>query len=139
MKPGDYIIRGDQPYRTVADMYFSVQNYAPSNPRPYDDTGWTFQLMRNLVIKPIDRQERAHQQMARAHRRRQGAGRHRRHRARCVIVDHTTDNTLVTFRFKHADVTMEAAEEEFEAAGRKFRAGRVHHPGTRTARRSSRR
>src|SRR4029453_10131516 len=41
VKPGDYIVRGDQPYRTVADMYFSIQNYAPSNPRPYHDTGWT--------------------------------------------------------------------------------------------------
>ena len=40
-----------------------------------------------------------------------------------LIVEHTTDNNLVTFRFKHKDVTMEAAEEEFEAAGRKFRAG----------------
>ena len=48
-RPGDYIIRGDQPYRTLADMYFSVQNYAPANPRPYDDTGWTFQYMRNVV------------------------------------------------------------------------------------------
>ena len=47
------MIRGDQPYRTIADMYFAVQNYAPSNPNPYDDTGWTFQYMRNLVIKPI--------------------------------------------------------------------------------------
>ena len=34
-------------------MYFSVQSFAPANPRPYDDTGWTFQYMRNLVIKPI--------------------------------------------------------------------------------------
>ncbi len=49
VKAGDYIVRGDQPYRTIADMYFSVQNYAPANPRPYDDTGWTFQFMRNLV------------------------------------------------------------------------------------------
>ena len=58
MKAGDYIVRGDQPYRTVADMYFSVQNYAPSNPRPYDDTGWTFQYMRNLVDQ-ADRATRA--------------------------------------------------------------------------------
>jgi hypothetical protein len=28
---GDHVIRGDQPYRTIADMYFSVQNYAPAN------------------------------------------------------------------------------------------------------------
>ena len=41
---GDYIIRGDQPYRTLVDTYFSVQNYPPSNPRPYDDTGWTMPL-----------------------------------------------------------------------------------------------
>jgi hypothetical protein len=40
-----------------------------------------------------------------------------------LIVDHTADNALVTFRFKHKDVAMEAAEEEFDAAGRKFRAG----------------
>src|SRR5690606_1152107 len=33
---GDYIVRADQPYRTLADMYFSVQNFSPANPRPYD-------------------------------------------------------------------------------------------------------
>ena len=43
VKAGDYIVRGDQPFRTLADMYFSIQNYAPQNPSPYDDTGWTFQ------------------------------------------------------------------------------------------------
>src|SRR6185437_10224782 len=40
---GDYIIRADQPYRTLADMYLSVQSYPAENPRPYDDTGWTMQ------------------------------------------------------------------------------------------------
>src|SRR5207237_1162752 len=49
IKAGDYIIRADQPYRTLADMYFSLQSYPTGNPAPYDDTGWTFQLMRNLV------------------------------------------------------------------------------------------
>ena len=28
-----------RPYRTLADMYLSVQNYPSANPRPYDDTG----------------------------------------------------------------------------------------------------
>ena len=32
VQAGDYVIRGDQPYRTLADMYFSLQNFAPSNP-----------------------------------------------------------------------------------------------------------
>ena len=120
--PGDYIIRGDQPYRTIADMYFAVQNYAPNNPRPYDDTGWTFQYMRNLVIKPVTDKAVLGQQMAMLTKDAvapggiEGTG-------PVVIVDHTTDNALVTLRFKHADVRMAAAEAAFEAAGRTFRAG----------------
>ena len=122
VKPGDYVIRGDQPYRTIADMYFSIQNYAPNNPRPYDDTGWTFPYMRNLVIRPVtDKGLLTHQMAAIAKDvvapgGIEGSG-------PVVVVDHTTDNALVTLRFKHADVKMRAAEAEFEAAGRKFRPG----------------
>ena len=54
VQAGDYVVRGDQPFRTLADMYFSVQNYAPQNPRPYDDTGWTFQYMRDIKIIPVN-------------------------------------------------------------------------------------
>jgi zinc carboxypeptidase len=121
IKPGDYVIRGDQPYRTLADMYFSIQSFAPANPRPYDDTGWTFQFMRNIVVKPIDEKPSYGRLSlltteATASGGIEGAG-------PVVVVDHTTDNNLVTFRFKHRDVKMQAAEEDFEAAGRKFRAG----------------
>src|SRR5665213_2522344 len=50
---GDYIIRGDQPYRTIADMYFELQNFSPANPSPYDDTGWTFPLMRDITVTEV--------------------------------------------------------------------------------------
>jgi hypothetical protein len=121
VKPGDYVIRGDQPYRTLADMYFSIQNFSPSNPRPYDDTGWTFQFMRNLIVKPITDKPSFGQLAllaadAKAPGGIQGTG-------PVLIVDHTTDNNLMSFRFRHRDVKMQAAEEEFEAAGRKFAAG----------------
>ena len=119
---GDYVIRGDQPYRTIADMYFSVQSFAPANPRPYDDTGWTFQYMRNLVIKPITDRNVLNQPMtlltaeAKAPGGIEGTG-------PVLVVAHTTDNNLMKFRFMNAAVRMQAAEEDFEAAGRKFRAG----------------
>ncbi|MCX6544935.1 MAG: M14 family zinc carboxypeptidase [Acidobacteria bacterium] len=119
---GDYVIRADQPYRTMADMYFSLQNYAPANPDPYDDTGWTMQLMRNVSVVPVGEKNVLDQQMAlitadvRAAGGIEGAG-------PVVIVDHTSDNAVVTFRFKHADVKMQAAEEDFEAGGHKFKAG----------------
>ena len=121
VKAGDYVIRGDQPYRTLADMYFSIQNFSPSNPRPYDDTGWTFQFMRNVTVKPITDKPSFGQLTilttdAKAPGGIEGGG-------PVLIVDHTTDNNLMTFRFKHRDVKMQAAEEDFDAAGRKFAAG----------------
>ena len=120
VKAGDYIVRGDQPYRTIADMYFSVQNYAPANPRPYDDTGWTFQYMRNLVIKPLTDKSALDRQMtlltmdAKAPGGVEGSG-------PVLVVEHTTDNNLMKFRFKNADVKMQAAEEDFEIGAHKFR------------------
>jgi hypothetical protein len=119
---GDYVIRADQPYRTLVDMYTAVQNYAPANPRPYDDTGWTLQLMRNVQLHRVTEQGIAAQPMtlltadARAVGAIQGSG-------PVLVIDHTTDNTLVTFRFRHAGVAMRAAQEDFELSGRRFRAG----------------
>ena len=36
------------------------------------------------------------------------------------VINHNADNALVTLRYRLKDVEMEAAEEPFEAAGRKF-------------------
>jgi hypothetical protein len=125
---GDYVIRADQPYRTMADMYFSLQNYAPGNPRPYDDTGWTMQLMRNVKLTPVSDKSVLEQPMTlvaadvRALGGIEGSG-------PVVVVDHTSDSNIVTFRFRHADVKMLAAEEDFTLAGHKFRAGAIIVPG----------
>ncbi|MCK7478201.1 MAG: hypothetical protein M0C28_12925 [Candidatus Moduliflexus flocculans] len=39
------------------------------------------------------------------------------------LVNHNADNVLATFRFAHKDLKIQAAEKDFEAQGRKFRAG----------------
>ncbi len=130
---GDYIIRADQPYRTLADMYFSLQNYALGNPSPYDDTGWTFQFMRNVVVTPctdkscLDQQSTLLTADAKAPGGIEGSG-------STVLVDNTTDNNLTAFRFKFASVPMRAAEEDFEAGGHKFRAGAFIIPNADRAR-----
>jgi hypothetical protein len=124
VQAGDYVIRADQPYRILADMYFSVQSFAPSNPRPYDDTGWTYQLMRNFKILPVTDSAVLTQRMTpvlsdvKAPGGIEGSG-------GVVVVEHATDNNLMRFRFQHASVPMQAAEEDFELAGKKFRAGSI--------------
>lgn len=119
---GDYIVRADQPFRTLADMYFSLQQFSLDNPRPYDDTGWTFQLQRNLELHTVEDASILDQAMtpftgpATASGGIRGDG-------DVLVVDHTSDNALVTFRFRHSSVPMQAAEEDFELEGHTFRAG----------------
>ena len=57
VRPGDYIVRADQPFRTLAAMYFAIQQFPSGGPRPYDDTGWTFQLLRDVSVIPVDDRE----------------------------------------------------------------------------------
>ena len=122
VRAGDYVVRGDQPSRTMADMYFAFQAFSLANPRPYDDTGWTFQLMRNLDLHEVKDAKVLEQPMTpvTAPVRAPGgvAG-----RGAVMVVDHTTDNDLVRFRFRHAGVRMLAAEQDFEMGGHAFRAG----------------
>ena len=131
IKTGDYIIRGDQPFRTLADMYLSIQNYPPQNPSPYDDTGWTFQYMRDVKILPVSDAavlaQNSTSQMtlltadAKAPGGIEGTG-------SVLVVDHTADNNIVTFRFRNKDVPMRAAEDDFELPGHSFRAGSIIIP-----------
>jgi hypothetical protein len=119
---GDYVIRADQPYRTLADMYFAVQNYPPANPRPYDDTGWTMQYMRDVKLEPVTDKSILDSPMtlltadARAAGGIEGSG-------STVVVEHTSDNNLMAFRYRHAGVKMQAAEDDFTVGSHKFRAG----------------
>jgi hypothetical protein len=119
---GDYILRMDQPYRTLVDMLMDTQFYAPANPSPYDDTGWTLPLLRNIkAIKAEDKSVLTQPMTlltadATVPGTIAGSG-------ATLVIDHTADNTLVTFRFKHHDVKMLAAEEAFDLEGQHFSAG----------------
>jgi hypothetical protein len=122
VKKGDWIVRGDQPFRTVADIYFSIQNYPTTNPAPYDDTGWTYQMMRNIDIKEVKDMALLSEPMTpvTAHVRAaggiNGAG-------ATVVVEHTGDNNMVALRYRLASTKMSAAEESFVAGGHTFPAG----------------
>jgi hypothetical protein len=120
--PGDYVVRMDQPYRTIVDILMDTQYFAAANPRPYDDTGWSFPLLRHVTAHQVDDEKILAEPMTRLdHEARvtgtiTGTG-------KVLVIDHTTDNTLITFRFKHKDVKMLAAEGAFEAGGCKFARG----------------
>src|SRR5262245_2406353 len=110
---GDYIVRGDQPFRTLADMYFSIQNYPPQNPAPYDDTGWTFQLMRDIRIVAVTDRSVLDRPMTKIAADVQAAG-GIHGSGSTLVVENSGDNAIVTFRFKNPAVKMMVAEQEFD-------------------------
>jgi hypothetical protein len=104
------------------DLYFSLQNYAIANPLPYDDTGWTMPLMRNVTVRTVTDKTILDQPMMMIAKDIvvpgviQGTG-------DVLVVENTTDNVLATFRFKNVDTKMEAAEDDFDLDGHHLRAG----------------
>ncbi len=133
VKPGDYIIRADQPYRELVDMYTSVQNYPTANPSPYDDTGWTMQYMRNVKLTATHEKSILDQPMtlltadAKAPGGIDGTG-------PVLVIENTSDNNVMAFRFRAANVKMMAAEDDFDLNGRKLRAGALIIPNADRAR-----
>jgi hypothetical protein len=121
---GSYVIRMDQPYSRMADMLLDTQYYNVNDPRPYDDTGWTLGALRNVktvrIVDPkvLDAPMVVLTADAKVQGKLAGAG-----SPPAYLINHTTENTLMTLRFKLSDVKIAAAEESFKAQDLQFNAG----------------
>ncbi|HEV2800296.1 MAG TPA: M14 family zinc carboxypeptidase [Pyrinomonadaceae bacterium] len=121
---GSYIIRMDQPYSRMADMMLDTQYYNASDPRPYDDTGWTLGAMRNVpTVRVKDRAVLAAPMElltadATVRGRLTGAS-----GAKVFVINHNTENTLATLRYRLRDVRMSVAENAFKVGAQDFNAG----------------
>src|SRR5216110_3261285 len=120
---GSYIVRMDQPYSRIADALLDHKYWSPDDPQktPYDDTGWTFgelfhaQVTRVTDTKvlevPMDRVAEVH---APGGVKGDGA---------VFAIKNSAEPALATLRYKLRDAAIEAAEESFESAGKKFNRG----------------
>ncbi len=121
---GSYIVRMDQPYSRIADALLDYQYWSPRDPQQdvYDDTGWTFgelgnvQVVRVTDIKVLDAAMERVNGEVRSPAGVSGSG-------SVFVVNHNADNSLVTLRYRLKKASFEAAEEPFEAGGKKFNRG----------------
>ncbi len=121
---GSYIVRMDQPYSRIADALLDYQYWAPNDPQTdiYDDTAWTMGELANVeVVRVVDPKvlQAAMERVTSEVRSPGGIS----SSGAVYLINHNADNALVTLRYRLKDVEMEAAEEPFEAAGRKFNRG----------------
>ncbi|MEK6301680.1 MAG: M14 family zinc carboxypeptidase [Acidobacteriota bacterium] len=121
---GTYVVRMDQPYSRIADALLDYQYWSPNDPQKqvYDDTGWTFGELGNVQVVRVTDVTVLNAAMERVNGevRASGALSGNGH---VFIINHNTDNALMTLRYRFKNVQFEAAEEPFEAAGQKFNRG----------------
>ncbi|MGI8734694.1 MAG: M14 family zinc carboxypeptidase [Pyrinomonadaceae bacterium] len=121
---GSYIVRMDQPYSRIADALLDHQYWAPNDPQQdvYDDTGWTMGELGNVQVVRVTDVKALTAPMEKITSPVQPPGTING-TGSVYLINHTADNNLATLRYRLKDVSMDAAEEPFEAAGRKFNRG----------------
>ncbi len=121
---GTYVLRMDQPYSRIADALLDYQYWSPRDPQQnvYDDTGWTFgeaanvQVVRVTDTKVLDAAMQPVSGEVRSAGGVVGAG-------SIYLVNANADNNLITLRYRLRKASFDAAEDSFEAAGKKFNRG----------------
>src|SRR5690349_18813971 len=122
---GSYIVRMDQPYSRIADALLDYQYWAPNDPQQdiYDDTAWTMGELANVEVIRVTDTKVLSAPMERITTEIKSPGGITGSASTVYLVNHNADNALVTFRYRLKDVEMEAAEEPFDAASKKFNRG----------------
>jgi len=114
----------DQPYSRIADALLDYQYWAPNDPQTdiYDDTAWTMGELANVeVVRVVDTKVlQAPMDKVTGDVRSSGSI---VNSGGVYLVNHNADNALVTLRYRLKDAEVEAAEEPFDAAGKKFNRG----------------
>jgi len=121
---GSYVVRMDQPFSRTADMLLDRQYYNPTDPSPYDDTGWTLGPLYNAETVRVEDTKILDAPMSRVAQPVRAPGSvENAQGARAFIVNYNADNNLTSFRYRHRNLRMQAAQSSFDAAGRTFAAG----------------
>ncbi len=121
---GTYVLRMDQPYSRIADTLLDYQYWAANDPQKniYDDTGWTFGELGNVQVARVTDLKVLSAAMEPVKGEVQAPG--GVHGSGDIfLINHNADTALITLRYRFPSASFEAAEEPFEAAGKKFNRG----------------
>ncbi|UCG84785.1 MAG: hypothetical protein JSW71_12580 [Gemmatimonadota bacterium] len=120
---GDFVIRMDQPYRTVVQVLLGEQRFPSGADPPYDDVGWTLPYLHNVTAYPVSDSSILDARMVPLPEAVSVGGNLENRERDFYLVDNTTDDAVAQLRFRLADVRMEAAERRFEADDMTYEAG----------------
>jgi hypothetical protein len=120
---GSYVVRMDQPYSRMADMLLDTQYYNVSDPRPYDDTGWTLGPLHNVKTVRVKDEKILDAPMTltsgpiKVIGKVDGAGNVG------FVINHTGESAIAQLRYRLKDIKVSAAEAPFKIGDKNFAAG----------------
>ncbi|MFQ5568612.1 MAG: M14 family zinc carboxypeptidase [Rhodothermales bacterium] len=120
---GSFVIRLDQPYRTLVQVLLDKQNFPEGATPPYDDTGWTLPYLHQVRALKVNDPDILSARMRPVTEQVTGPGVLEGKGRAYYVLNNTTDDNVTVFRFTLDDVPMQAAEEPFEADGYRYNAG----------------
>src|SRR5262249_6918681 len=120
---GSYVVRMDQPYSRMADMLLDTQYYNISDPRPYDDSGWSLGALRNVKTVRVTEGAILQSPMTMLTGPARAPGGVTSTGTAAYLIAHHADNALATLRFQLRPTKVLAAEEKFTADGREYPSG----------------
>jgi hypothetical protein len=123
---GSYVVRMDQPYSRMADMLLDRCYFNATEPRPYDDTGWTLGPLFNARVERVESTallDLPMEELAGEPRAPGCLETHDIEAPAAYVIDQRGESNLATLRFLHPDWEVRAAEKPFEVEGIEFRAG----------------
>lgn len=120
---GSFVIRLNQPYRTLAQVLLDKQNFPKNANPPYDDTGWTLPYSHNVEAIKVEDPDILSAEMRLLGEPIAVEGTLEGKRSTYFLLNNTTDDNVTVFRFKLDGVNVLAAESAFEADGHAYHSG----------------
>lgn len=122
---GSYVVRMDQPYRTLAMVLLEKQNFPKDATPPYDDTGWTLPYLWHVEAHKVGDKAILSRKMTMLNEPIMLEGKLEKKGRKIFLLNNTTDDNVTVFRLTLADIQMFAAEEPFKADKRDFNSGTI--------------
>ena len=120
---GSYVVRMDQPYSRMADMLLDTQYYNVNDPRPYDDTGWTFGPLKNVKTVRVKDAKILDAAMSIINGPAVPPSKFEGSAKAGYIVNNTAEGQIAQLRYRLKDVKMSAAEDTFKVGDKSYSAG----------------
>jgi len=120
---GAYIIRMDQPYRTLVGTLLDRQNFPDRYDAPYDDVGWTLPYLYQVQSYKVKDPDILNKNMQLMRHNVQPGGQLTRPNRSVYLVNNSTESQIAMFRLQLPDIPMQIAEDSFKAGGQNYASG----------------